>query len=96
VLDPILRLCGDDVCYDTCSSVSMRQTGGSSPSTVGSSSKIGASSSFPWMKRMFGKKELGVVLRAPSISFEGRMVGMVVSGAFGLTLDQRHMLLFAE
>jgi hypothetical protein len=36
---------------------------------------------------MFGKKELGVVLRTSSISFEGRVVEMVVSGACGVTLD---------
>jgi hypothetical protein len=39
------------------------------------------------MKRMSGKKEPGVVLHAPSISFEGRVVEMVVSGAFGVLLD---------
>jgi hypothetical protein len=33
------------------------------------------------MKRMFGKKELGVMLRFPSISFEGGEAGMVVSCA---------------
>jgi hypothetical protein len=54
---------------------------------VGSSSEIGASSTLPWMKRMSGKKEPGVVLHAPSISFEGRVVEMVVSGAFGVVLD---------
>jgi hypothetical protein len=39
------------------------------------------------MKRMFGKKELGVVLRTPAIPFEDRVVGMVVSGAFRVALD---------
>jgi hypothetical protein len=34
------------------------------------------------MKRMSEKKELGVVLCIPSIYFEGRVVGMVVCGAF--------------
>ena len=31
---------------------------------------------------MSEKKELGVVLRTPSISFEGGVVGMVIGGAF--------------
>jgi hypothetical protein len=39
------------------------------------------------MKKMSEKKELGVVLRIPSISFEGEVVGMVVSGAFGVAPD---------
>jgi hypothetical protein len=38
------------------------------------------------MKRMFGKKELGVMLHALSISFEGRVVGMVISCAPAVAL----------
>jgi hypothetical protein len=38
------------------------------------------------MKGMSGKKELGVVLRTPSISFDCAVVRMVVDGAFGVTL----------
>jgi hypothetical protein len=35
------------------------------------------------MKRM-SRKELGMVLRTPSISFEGGVVEMAVGGAFGV------------
>jgi hypothetical protein len=49
------------------------------PSIVGSSLETGASSILPWMKRMSGKKELGVVLRAPTISFESGVVRAIAS-----------------
>jgi hypothetical protein len=39
------------------------------------------------MKRMSEKKELGVMLCAPSISFEGGVVEMVVSCASEVALD---------
>jgi hypothetical protein len=55
--------------------------GGSSACMVGSLSETCASSTLPWMKRMSGKKDLGVMLRAPSISFEGGVVGMVFTCA---------------
>lgn len=61
--------------------------GGSSPSMVGLSSETGVSSTLPWMKKISGKKELGVMLCAPTISFQGGVVigraptVMQVSGA---------------
>jgi hypothetical protein len=45
---------------------------------------MSVSSTLPWIKRMSRKKELGVVLHTPSISFEGGVVRMVVGGAFGV------------
>jgi hypothetical protein len=82
MLDPVPWLRGDVVCYHACSGVGVRHArGGSSPSMVCSSLETGASSTLLWMKRMSGKKVLGVMLLALSISFEGRMVGMVISCA---------------
>jgi hypothetical protein len=48
------------------------------------------------MKRMSGKKDLGVMLHAPSISFEGGVVGMVFSCAPAATPIPEALLLFAE
>lgn len=61
--------------------------GGSSPSMVGSSSEMSSSSTLLLMKRMSGKKEQGVMLRTPSFSFEGGVVGRVVGGTFGVAPD---------
>lgn len=55
--------------------------GGSSPCTVGSSPETGAPSTLPWMKRLSEKKEFGVMLRAPTISFEGAVIGVVIGCA---------------
>jgi hypothetical protein len=57
---------------------------------------MGVSSTLPWMKRMSRKKELGVVLRTPSISFEGGVVGISSAVPLGLCWTLRHTLLFAE
>jgi hypothetical protein len=70
VLDPVPRFHGDASRCGAYSSVGVRHaTGGSSPSTVGSSSKMGAPSILPWMKRMSEQKELSLVLHTASISF---------------------------
>jgi hypothetical protein len=39
------------------------------------------SSTLPWMKRMSEEKELGAMLRVSAISFEGRVVRVIVSHA---------------
>jgi hypothetical protein len=88
VLDPIPQLHGNAAHFDACFGVGVRHAGGwgSSPSKVGSSSEMSASSTLPWMKRAFGENELGVVMHTPSISFDDGVVGMVVGGAFGIAL----------
>jgi hypothetical protein len=52
---------------------------GSSPSTMGSSSEMGVSSTLPWIKRTSEKKELGATSCAPSVSHEGRAARTIVS-----------------
>jgi hypothetical protein len=53
---------------------------------VGSSSKTSAPSTLPWMKRMSGKKELGVVLQLPPYPLKVELVGMVVEREIGFNL----------
>jgi hypothetical protein len=48
------------------------------PSTVGSSSEMGASSTIPWIKRTSGKKELGAVSRALAVSHVSGAAGTIV------------------
>jgi hypothetical protein len=70
--------------------------GGSSPSTMGSSSKMSVSSSLSWMRRMSRKKEPGVVLRTPFISFKGGALGWSLVVPLGLRWTPRNTHLFAE
>jgi hypothetical protein len=48
------------------------------------------------MKRMFEKKELGVVLRTPSIPLRTEWSEWLLAVPSGLRQTQRYMLLFVE
>jgi hypothetical protein len=66
--DPVTQLHGDAECYDACSDVGVPRAMGAPPSTVGTSSKMGTSSTLPCIKRTSGKKELGSMSCAPAVS----------------------------